>query len=104
MTDGSNIIYRMALEPLADAFSDLILADQDCFRSDDGWEELLKLIPDVAIASNLRKKWFSDKDRSSEDKWKDLKTAVRDSAPPGSTQRVCFHAGPRHANLFTSVQ
>ena len=35
---------QSALEPLAITFSDLILVDQDCFRSKDGWEALLELI------------------------------------------------------------
>ncbi|KAI0045024.1 prim-pol domain-containing protein [Auriscalpium vulgare] len=67
---------KAALEPLVEIFSNLILADQDCFKSDDGWEELLTLIPDKDVAKVLRRKWNDDEDRSSEDKWDDLKSEV----------------------------
>jgi len=50
--------------------------DQDCFKKDEGWEELLQLIPDKDVARDLRKQWNKDEGRSSEDKWSDLKKKV----------------------------
>jgi len=66
-----------ALETLAVIFGDLILADQDCFVSQEGWESLLHLIPDKAMVETLRKKWTIDTERSSEDKWGDIKKEVK---------------------------
>lgn len=77
----------MAVDPLAVTFSELILADQDCFRSEAGWEELLKLIPDKGVTESLRDLWAEDIDRSSEQKWEDLKKEVRKTTS-GSSQRV----------------
>jgi len=57
----------MALNPLATLFSSLILTDQNCFGSEDGYEALLQLIPDRSVVDNLRKKWEADPDRHSTD-------------------------------------
>jgi DNA primase small subunit len=57
-------------------FSDLVLSDQDCFKKDEGWEELLQLIPNKEVAKELRKTWNKFEGRSSEDKWSDLKKEV----------------------------
>ncbi|KII87772.1 hypothetical protein PLICRDRAFT_176544 [Plicaturopsis crispa FD-325 SS-3] len=80
-----------ALGPLVEAFSDLILVDQDCFGSEEGWEGLLQLIPDHKAVDNLRKKWTADSERSSEDKWSDLKNEVR-KYDKGSPARVALMA------------
>ena len=77
----------MTINSLADTFTELILADQDCFRSESGWEELLKLVPDRGVAESLRDLWTEDIDRSSEQKWDDLKKEIRKTTP-GSSQRV----------------
>ncbi|KDQ53280.1 hypothetical protein JAAARDRAFT_197450 [Jaapia argillacea MUCL 33604] len=82
---------QMALEPLVPCFGDLILADQDCFKSDDGWEDLLHLIPDKNIAEILRRKWNKDDGRSSEDKWDDLKSEIK-KTDKGSPTRVSLQA------------
>ena len=71
----------MALIPLAEAFSDLILSDQDCFASEEGSETLLQLLPDREVVADLRDKW-SKNDSSSDDKWKDLKRAVKKTDDP----------------------
>ena len=71
----------MALIPLAEAFSDLILSDQDCFASEEGSETLLQLLPDREVVADLRDKW-SKSDSSSDDKWKDLKRAVKKTDDP----------------------
>lgn len=34
-----------ALDRLTERFTDLILEDQDCFKTKEGWEKLLKLLP-----------------------------------------------------------
>ncbi|KAI0761280.1 prim-pol domain-containing protein [Trametes elegans] len=64
--------YKM-LEPV---FHSLILSDQDCFKSEEGWEALLHLIPDKDIVENLREQWSEHKDRSSEAKWEDLEDEI----------------------------
>ncbi|KAI0754234.1 prim-pol domain-containing protein [Daedaleopsis nitida] len=61
------------LEPV---FHDLILVKQNCFASEEGWQALLHLIPDKDIVANLREKWESEPDRSSEDKWQDLEDEI----------------------------
>lgn len=78
---------RTALDHLATIFSDLILADQNCFGSEEGYETLLQHIPDSRVVENLRKKWQKSPARSSEDKWSDLKGEVK-SYEKGSSQRV----------------
>jgi len=67
----------MALRPLVEAFGDIILMDQDCFASEEGWEALLQLIPNKSTAESLRRKWTANSDRSSEDKWEDVKEEAR---------------------------
>jgi hypothetical protein len=45
LTLGS--IYRRAYRNLKPAFDEVVLNDQDCFRTDPAqWEQLLKLLPD----------------------------------------------------------
>jgi DNA primase small subunit len=79
---------QTALEPLATLFSSLILTDQNCFASEDGYEALLQLLPDGNVIKNLRKKWEADPDRHSADKWGDLKSEVK-RFEKGSSTRVC---------------
>ncbi|PPQ70526.1 hypothetical protein CVT26_013984 [Gymnopilus dilepis] len=77
-----------ALDFLRLGFVDLILRTQECFKSEEGYEELLKAIPDSNLAKTLRSKWESKPGRSSEDKWSDcfkdmsahktLRTALED--------------------------
>jgi len=72
-----------AVDQLNAPFGDLVLLDQDCFKEEDKWRELLQLIPDAKIVKNLEKKWAHSEDRSSEDKWSDLKAEVRTSYSKG---------------------
>ena len=74
-----NLCARQALDQLVRPFGDLILLDQDCFRSEEGWKELLQLIPDPKIVKKLERKWTDD--RSSDDKWTDLMDEIRVSYP-----------------------
>jgi DNA primase small subunit len=68
---------QATLEPLAHIFSHLILEDQDCFRSTEGWEALLDMIPNPSVVSNLRNQWSSSPGLSSTQKWAALKAAVK---------------------------
>lgn len=79
-------VLRTALEPLAETFMDLILEDQNCFESKEGWQELLHLIPDKAIANELRESW-SDSEKSSSEKWSELRSLVK-AIPKTKPQRV----------------
>jgi len=82
---------QTALDPLATLFSSLILTDQNCFSSEEGYEALLQLVPDRGVADNLRKKWEADPDRHSADKWGDLKSEVK-RFDRGSPTRVTLTA------------
>lgn len=53
-------------------FSDLILQDQECFASEEQCNVLCELLADREAVANLRKKW-SNGDKSSEEKWDDVK-------------------------------
>ena len=66
---------------------DLILDDQDCFDSKEGWQELLHLIPEKSVQNTLREKW-SKSERSSQAKWADLRAEVK-ALTKGSQPRVC---------------
>jgi DNA primase small subunit len=72
-----NFDTRQAMEHLVGLFGDLILLDQDCFKREEGWRELLELIPDSKIAETLEKSWRQSEDRSSDDKWSDLKDQIK---------------------------
>ncbi len=63
---------RAALDYLRTIFGALVLSNQDCFRSTEGYEELLKAIPDSRVVDTMRTKWAASPSRSSEDKWNDL--------------------------------
>lgn len=64
--------------PLKDAFVEVILKDQNCFRERKHWETLLDLLPtnqsngDLEIISRLRTKWEKDPTRRSLEKWGDI--------------------------------
>lgn len=77
----------MALEHLNEIFPELILADQDCFASKDGYDGFLRLIPDARIVETLRSEWDDDPDRSSDEKWSDFKSQIK-KYEKGSAQRV----------------
>lgn len=76
---------RESWDELSGAFVRVILDDQDLFRSEENWRELLHLIP-KNYASELEKKWEDDPGRSSERKWKDvnkIKKSLGDESPAG---------------------
>ena len=68
---------RQAVGQLSTLFPDLILQDQDCFRGEAAWKELLQLIPDSTIVEKLEQKWARSADRSSDDKWDDLRAEIK---------------------------
>ena len=63
---------RNALNYLKTIFVDLILRNQKCFDTKEGYEELLKAVSDTRLVETLRTKWEANPSRSSEDKWSDL--------------------------------
>ena len=67
---GALAILRMLFDPL-------VLDDQDCFGSEDGWETLLQLIPDQSIVETLRTEWSKDPGRPSKQKWNELGTLCK---------------------------
>ncbi|KAF9510629.1 hypothetical protein BS47DRAFT_1395830 [Hydnum rufescens UP504] len=71
-----------ALSTLQGGFSDLVLEDQDCFRSTEGWNKLLRLLPqDDDIIATLREKWEEQdsigEPSSSIDKWEDMRREIK---------------------------
>jgi DNA primase small subunit len=97
---GSRSLHPMlseAVESLSDKFAEIVLDDQECFRDKKGWEALLALLPEPGVFSStlfsmswytesfvslaelvnaLREKWEDDEDRTSSDKWDDLKKEI----------------------------
>ncbi|PPQ98419.1 hypothetical protein CVT24_004098 [Panaeolus cyanescens] len=63
---------QSALDYLKTIFVELVLRNQDCFRTEEGYEKLLQCIPDSSVVSALREKWEDNPSRSSEKKWSDL--------------------------------
>lgn len=56
-------------------FKPNILKNQDPFKTSEGAEALLKLLPDRELNEVLRSKWDSQFDRPSVDKWRDVTDA-----------------------------
>lgn len=86
-------LLRSAYKMLQPVFHDLILDDQDCFASEEGWQALLHLIPDKDVVKNLQEMWEDDPDRSSEDKWQDLEDEIERNERKkgkGSVRHYCF--------------
>ncbi|KAG9313457.1 hypothetical protein JVU11DRAFT_5781 [Chiua virens] len=65
-----------ALKTARALFNPLILEDQECFRTEEGWDALLQLIPDHKIVDKFRTEWSKDPDRSSAQKWDELGTYI----------------------------
>lgn len=70
-------LSREFIDLLQGIFPPLILQDQDSFAGEAGAEELLSLLPANAQIEPLRKKWTADPDRSSEQKWDDIRNQVK---------------------------
>lgn len=69
-------LLRQFINLLQGIFPPLILQDQDSFAGEAGAEELLALLP-AAQTEPLRKKWTANPDKSSEEKWDDIKNQVK---------------------------
>ena len=78
-------------------FGDLILSNQNCFGSEEGYEELLKAIPDSRVVETLRTKWEANPSRTSEEKWADLHKSL-------SSQRVRYPSVFFLLQIFTSTK
>lgn len=75
-----DVLFKLSREftsLLQGIFPALILQDQDCFSGEAGSEELLALLPASPQVESLRNKWKADPDRSSEQKWDDIKNQVK---------------------------
>ncbi|KAH9852332.1 prim-pol domain-containing protein [Lenzites betulinus] len=75
-----------AYKTLEPVFHDLVLEDQNCFESEEGWEALLHLVPHPDITKDLRAIWEERPGRSSKRKWQDFEDAIaqkRRSPLPG---------------------
>lgn len=74
---------RSVLDNIASPFSQIILEDQDCFRSERGWEALLRLLPQneeklVIMSQNLENRWRNlGAETSSKQKWAELVEETR---------------------------
>ena len=82
-------LLRSAYKMLQPVFHDLILDDQDCFASEEGWQALLHLIPDKDVVKNLQEMWEDDPDRSSEDKWQDVEDEIERNERKKGKGSVC---------------
>ena len=91
---GATLIFgaRQAVDQLRDLFGDLILEDQDCFKGEAGWKDLLQLIPDSKIVEKLEHKWARSEGRSSEDKWDDLKAEIKALYKTAKDRVSLFHS------------
>ncbi|RYP71376.1 hypothetical protein DL771_004864 [Monosporascus sp. 5C6A] len=82
---GKRVSVRRPLHPhlsrsldlLAPHFQATVLATQDPWRTAEGAERLLSLLPDKALNAALRSKWESSPDRPSESKWADIDAVAR---------------------------
>lgn len=98
---GATLILgaRQAVDQLRDLFGDLILQDQDCFKGEAGWKELLQLIPDSKIVEKLEHKWARSEGRSSDDKWDDLKAEIKALYKTANERVSLFHSWLRLTKL-----
>ncbi|KIY43299.1 prim-pol domain-containing protein [Fistulina hepatica ATCC 64428] len=79
---------KTALSELNSVFSDLILKDQNCFGSQEGYEQLLRYIPNKSVVSALEEKWKDEPSRSSSQKWDDLTEQVKKLSTLDSKERT----------------
>lgn len=70
-------LVREFIHLLQEIFPPLILQDQDCFAGEAGAEELLALLPADARVESLREKWLASPDKSSEEKWDEVRNLVK---------------------------
>ncbi|KAF8160932.1 hypothetical protein B0H34DRAFT_795779 [Crassisporium funariophilum] len=80
-----------ALDHLRLIFPELILTNQKCFDSEEGYEELLKAVPDSRVVETLRTKWKDNPSRSSEDKWRDLSAHKSQKGVAAAMEDIILH-------------
>lgn len=83
---------REACQAINQTFDDLILQDQDCFGSQEGYETLLSLIPDAKLASRLREKWSQKPDSPSYIKWDEMRTEILALKDKHARVRIYFYS------------
>ena len=71
-------------------FPALILESQNCFSTEEGYEELLKFLNDNRVAESLRSKWEDNPKRSSTDKWSDVLRAANKQPVRGLSFNMSF--------------
>ena len=88
-----------ALSTLRMLFSSLVLDDQECFGSEEGWEMLLQLIPDRGVTEKLRAQWSKNPEKSSAQKWTELCQLVEKHKDVSGTK--LFLPFPRLTRCFS---
>ena len=66
------LLYRRSLKILDQHFQSSILTEQDPWATPEKASHLLSLIPDKTLTTALQKKWDSQPNRSSTQKWSDI--------------------------------
>ncbi|GAA6002382.1 hypothetical protein JCM10207_001091 [Rhodosporidiobolus poonsookiae] len=88
---------------LKKAFGGLVLDDQQCFKNQEQWENVLKMIPDKEKASQLHKDFSSPpaSEKSSRDRWTELRVAPR--APGNASEAVKQRIRDRHSEAVDDL-
>ncbi|KAF9070896.1 prim-pol domain-containing protein [Rhodocollybia butyracea] len=73
---------KEACQTINESFDELILQDQNCFGSKEGYETLLSLIPDAKVVSRLREKWSDNPGSPSYIKWDEMKDEIKTLEQP----------------------
>ncbi|KAJ4468326.1 prim-pol domain-containing protein [Lentinula aciculospora] len=84
----AHVSPRDACQAINKTFDELILQDQDCFGSQEGYETLLSLIPDAKLASRLREKWSQKPDSPSYIKWDEMKVEIKELKDKNARQNM----------------
>jgi DNA primase small subunit len=79
-----------AFDILRDEFNDLILDDQNCFASPEGWQVLLQLLPDTEHRLQLQEQWEMDPSRKSANKWSDIGTLMKEMSKEERVSLILF--------------
>ena len=78
---------RRSLGILKPYFSENILRDQDPWATPQGAETLLSLLPNKTLVDSLRTEWASSPERSSAQRWSDIRTVNLGAAKRGAQNR-----------------
>lgn len=80
-----------SFETLKEYFGERILEEQDPWKTKEKAETLLKMLPDRDLNEALKKKWESQNERPSKDKWKDI-----DDLAKRGVSKVCYPLQKHH--------